>query len=583
MHTERLGSRYTLSDRLGQGSMGEVHLARTDEEGGRPVAVKLLRPELAEDLDLVSRFLQEARLLRTVEHPNVVRVLDLVAEGDRLAIVMEYVSGGDLRRAISRPCPAPLARDILVQIAEGLAAIHAAGIVHRDLKPENVLIERGSDDSYRARVTDFGVAQHAGTGSSGRQDLVGTAAYLSPECVHGRPVGPESDVYALGVMAHELITGGRPVTAKPVERPAAMTGPWWELVSRMLAKEPDRRPRAAEVARTLRGLPGAPQGVAPPAELAANPAAETATLLRGSVELAVLRADRGCDTMLPAPKTPAGRLRRLPRGPLITATAAAVVVLVAAVGMHLAPASTAMPTPSATPAGPRSAPSGATPAPAVPRAVPSTSTSTTAATPSAPAVAHPDIRAPQVPVLVADVAGDTALASDSQASLRIDGVVAGSGRVAKILVNYDDGSRQVQPTAKFTGPYRTTITGLVNGRKYAFSVRVCNSFGKCNTSRTLAFTPFGLPRLNDLDIEAEGLQHTLVIPPVDLNGNPQSWTCTVTALANLPDRNAPTDQAVSTGGGQITWFAPLFHRYTARQTCTNGTATLTGPALSFQT
>jgi len=162
LHTERLGSRYTLSDRIGQGAMGEVRLARMDEGGDKPVAVKLLRPELAGDIDLISRFLQEARLLKTVEHPYVVRVLDLVAEGNRLAIVMEYVSGGDLRRAVPRPSPAPVVRDIFLQIAGGLAAIHAAGIVHRDLKPENVLIERDSEGAYRARVTDFGISHHAG-------------------------------------------------------------------------------------------------------------------------------------------------------------------------------------------------------------------------------------------------------------------------------------------------------------------------------------------------------------------------------------------------------------------------------------
>lgn len=590
LHTERLGSRYTLSDRIGQGSMGEVRLARTDNDGDKPVAVKLLRPELAEDIDLVSRFLQEARLLRTVENPHVVRVLDLVAEGNRLAIVMEYVSGGDLRRAVPPPSPEPFVRDIFLQIADGLAAIHAAGVVHRDLKPENVLVE---GDPYRARVTDFGISHHAGARPSGREDMVGTAAYLSPECVNGQTVGPEADIYALGVMAYEMIAGTRPFTGddhavikahleETVPRPASMSDPWWELVSRMLAKEPGRRPRASEVARTLGGLPGTPRDAVPHTERKPDPDVETATLLRAPDELASLRAERGCDTMLRAPKTPATRRWRLPRRPVVAAIAVAVAVFAAAVGMRIPPAHTALATPGATPSGPRSV--GAVPASAPPRTVPATSAPVArpAAKPSASSGAHRDILAPQIPALAADLAGDT-LASDSRAPLRIDGVVAGSGKVAKILVSYDDGSKQVQPTAKSTGPYRTTITGLVNGRKYNFHVRVCNSFGKCSESKAVPFTPFGLPELDAMSVEAAGLRRTLVIPAVDLNGSPRSWTCSVTAEANLPDDHAPAGQTVSLDGDQITWFAAPFHQYTAQQSCTSGAATLTGPALSFRT
>ena len=154
MHEQRLGSRYLLVNRLGGGGMGEVFLARMTGVSGDQLAVKILRPELADDPDLVSRFLQESRLLRGVRHPNVVRVLDLVVEGDRFGIVMEYVPDGDLRRAVAIPCPTGLAFDLLAQVADGLAAIHGAGITHRDLKPENVLVQVRPVGRRRSPATD---------------------------------------------------------------------------------------------------------------------------------------------------------------------------------------------------------------------------------------------------------------------------------------------------------------------------------------------------------------------------------------------------------------------------------------------
>ncbi len=262
--------------------MGEVFRAHRSDGLPGSVAVKLLRGELVADADLVSRFLQESRLLRGVEHPNVVRVLDLVAEGDRFAIVMDYVPDGDLRQAVPVPAPFRLVVDLLAQVADGLAAIHAAGITHRDLKPENVLVERAADGTLRARVSDFGVSHRSDSVSARDDGIVGTADYLAPESALGRRPGPPGDVYSLGVMLYEMSCGYRPFTAESipalirahvdhaVPRPPAMTEPVWALVSALLAKDPRTRPTAAETAGALRRL-RPPEGILLAAPSAGGP------------------------------------------------------------------------------------------------------------------------------------------------------------------------------------------------------------------------------------------------------------------------------------------------------------------------
>jgi len=134
------GSQYLLGELVGSGGMGRVHVA-SSVSGVKKLAIKLLRDDLASQPEIVGRFLQESYLLRSVNHPNVVMIHDLVAESGRLGIVMDYVKGGDLRSAFQFPMFANDALHMVAQIASGLNAVHEAGIVHRDLKPENVLAE----------------------------------------------------------------------------------------------------------------------------------------------------------------------------------------------------------------------------------------------------------------------------------------------------------------------------------------------------------------------------------------------------------------------------------------------------------
>lgn len=329
-----LGSSYLLDETLGSGSSGLVW--RGHQRGdGRPVAVKVLRPELADDPDAVARFLRERTTLVRLDHPNLVPVLDLVAEGQTLAIVMELVEGQDLRKVLrSGPLDAGDACRLLAQTAAGVAAVHRAGIVHRDLKPENILVE-GAGPSRRARVTDFGIARAAtGTSVTRPDQLIGTAEYLAPELVAGRPVDTASDVYSLGVLAYEVLSGRRPFQADhPAallrahldQDPAPLSGlppGAWELLSAALAKDPAARPDAAALADRLERLAPQLQGAHiqpadPPADSPAGgsplPTADTA---------ANLRRARPAPAAAPDPHLPAGDEDRRPAPATTTASAA---------------------------------------------------------------------------------------------------------------------------------------------------------------------------------------------------------------------------------------------------------------------
>ena len=176
-----LGTRYVLGRRLGQGGMGAVFEARDRTTGGL-VAAKVLLPALAGDAEVVGRFLQERTILMGVEHPNIVRVRDLVSDAGQLTIVMDLVTRGDLRdrlRAEGTLVPA-LAVTWMAEVLEALTVVHAAGVTHRDIKPENVLLDEGN----RARVTDFGVARLAqGSRATQATSVIGTPEYLSPEAL----------------------------------------------------------------------------------------------------------------------------------------------------------------------------------------------------------------------------------------------------------------------------------------------------------------------------------------------------------------------------------------------------------------
>ncbi|MFZ0158401.1 MAG: serine/threonine-protein kinase, partial [Kineosporiaceae bacterium] len=251
-----LGSHYLLGEEIGRGAMGQVY--RAEVRDGAEVAVKVLRAEFAEQPEVVTRLLQQGLLLRSISHPQVVPVLDIVAEADDLAIVMPLVEGGDLRQAVRPPLEPAEALALMAQVADGLVAVHAAGVLHRDLKPSNVLCEKESDGRYRLRLTDFGVSQVIARTASASSGMIGAPEYMAPEVGLGEPATAASDVYSLGVMLYELCTGSRPFGGdsplaiqlahahQPLHRPAGIVDPVWQLLSWLLAKDPAARPSAAE-------------------------------------------------------------------------------------------------------------------------------------------------------------------------------------------------------------------------------------------------------------------------------------------------------------------------------------------------
>src|SRR5579859_6532638 len=203
-----LNGRYRLESRIGAGGMSTVYRA-TDGTLQRQVAVKLMNREIASDSDQLERFRREARAVAQLSHPHVVGVIDAGEDDNRPYIVFEYVDGETLKDRIRRQgrLPIPEAVAYAIEIARALGAAHARHIVHRDVKPQNVLI----DDEGQAKVTDFGIARtldEEGLTADGR--VLGTTDYVSPEQALGRPVTGQSDLYSLGVVLYEMVTGEVP-------------------------------------------------------------------------------------------------------------------------------------------------------------------------------------------------------------------------------------------------------------------------------------------------------------------------------------------------------------------------------------
>lgn len=266
----KIGSRYTAHQILGRGSAGTVWLGEGPEG---PVAIKLLREDLASDQELVGRFVQERTALLGLEHPHVVSVRDLVVDGNDLALVMDLVRGTDLRTRLDRDrrMAPEAAVAIAADIADGLAAAHAAGVVHRDVKPENVLLDMqgplGPGGSHRALLTDFGVAKLIDTPRRTKATkIIGTPDYLAPEIVEGLPPRASVDIYALATVLYELLAGFTPfggghpgavlrrhVTETVVPLPG-IPDELWQLLVQCLAKAPASRLRASELGARLREL-----------------------------------------------------------------------------------------------------------------------------------------------------------------------------------------------------------------------------------------------------------------------------------------------------------------------------------------
>ncbi|GAA3814071.1 serine/threonine-protein kinase [Streptomyces chiangmaiensis] len=271
-----VGSKYLLEEPLGRGATGTVWRARQREtagaeaavagQPGETVAIKVLKEELASDPDIVMRFLRERSVLLRLTHPNIVRVRDLVVEGDLLALVMDLVDGPDLHRYLRENGPfSPVAAALLTaQIADALAASHSDGVVHRDLKPANVLLRQESGQMH-PMLTDFGIARLADSpGLTRTQEFVGTPAYVAPESAEGHPQTSAVDIYGAGILLYELVTGRPPfgggsalevlhqhLSAEP-RRPSTVPDPLWTVIERCLRKNPEERPSAENLARALR-------------------------------------------------------------------------------------------------------------------------------------------------------------------------------------------------------------------------------------------------------------------------------------------------------------------------------------------
>ncbi len=315
-----LGSRYTLTDRIASGGMGDVWRAG-DSVLGREVAVKVMRPNASDDPTFADRFRDEARHTASLTHPNIATVYDYGEDDGAPYLVMELVEGKPLSQLVAEgPMPPGRVRNITGQAALALAAAHAAGVVHRDVKPANILVT----PEGRVKLTDFGIARASDSAGHTRTgEVLGTPHYLSPEQALGRGATGASDIYALGVVAHEMLTGRKPFDAgaavatalaqvndPPPELPDSVPGDLRRLVMSCLAKDPAARPASAAALAAALGMPvGGLSHVSPATSVIhtgdTDPGATQVipgALAAGAVGAAAgVAAGAGATAMLPAP------------------------------------------------------------------------------------------------------------------------------------------------------------------------------------------------------------------------------------------------------------------------------------------
>ena len=338
-----IAGRYRRGPRLGAGGMASVWGAR-DERTGRDVAIKVLHPHLAGDDRQRARLQHEAAALSSIDDTHVVPVLDVIDDPDTPAIVMPRIDGQTLADRLERDgtIPETSALDVATAVAEALAAAHAVGVIHRDVKPSNILL--GTDGVVR--LMDFGIAADLdATTELTVEGVVGTLRYLAPERLLGDAATPATDVWGLGVVLIEMLTGhpaypGSTLAERldaasdPVDRPADVSTPTWDVIRRAADGDPGRRyPDGASLLAALRSLrgsavvdpdsatelipvpaataPAAPAGPIPrpvaPSRQARLPAAVVAALavgLLGAVGMAVVALDPGTGTSR-ASKAPA--------------------------------------------------------------------------------------------------------------------------------------------------------------------------------------------------------------------------------------------------------------------------------------
>jgi serine/threonine protein kinase/Tfp pilus assembly protein PilF len=272
--------RYQIIEELGKGGMGRVFKVH-DKEINEKIALKLVKPEIASDKNTIERFRNELKAARAISHKNVCRMFDLNKEKGHYYITMEYVPGEDLKSMIqmTRQLTVGTAISIAKQICEGLAEAHRQGIVHRDLKPNNIMIDKGGN----ARIMDFGIARTLkGKAITGSGVMIGTPEYMSPEQVEGKDVDQRSDIYSLGIILYEMLTGSVPfagdspftvgikhkseIPESPIKINARISEDLNRLILKCLEKVKENRFQSADEVRSAleqieHGLPTAERAV----------------------------------------------------------------------------------------------------------------------------------------------------------------------------------------------------------------------------------------------------------------------------------------------------------------------------------
>ncbi|HEX6058275.1 MAG TPA: protein kinase [Gemmatimonadaceae bacterium] len=329
-----VADRYHVIRKLGEGGMGQVYLAEHVKMGRRS-ALKVMHPAMGADADAISRFNREATNASRITHPNVCAIYDFgeTPEG-MIWLAMEYVDGEPLTALVERrgALPAPRAAEIARQAAEALDAAHELGIVHRDLKPDNIMVARGRDGADVVKVVDFGIAK-AGNAESQKVTktglIVGTPEYMSPEQLAGDPVDARSDIYALGLVAFNMLTGALPFPSETVQEAMIMRlteRPRTLAETRAATRWPPALQTALDhaLAREATARPATATAFARELVAAASAMPESALADVGTQVLAspgAVPATRVADASLPrvasatAPAAPGSRSRR--RGALV--------------------------------------------------------------------------------------------------------------------------------------------------------------------------------------------------------------------------------------------------------------------------